>query len=167
MELQLSDTELPQRRRVDAAAKPRNKRRIRPQLLIRSDLDKRTNAARFFDQLVIAVENDLGGRHELSAIERALTEAFAGATVTLNDLNAKLLLGQTIDISQHTATVSAMVRMSPVGSGFSGVPKRSVGAIGGSTKPPPPGDAAVEQTDAPAPAAAAPAVVPDDDGDPA
>ncbi len=111
MEVQLDAAVTPPARRADAPAKRRNKKRIRPQLLIRSDLDNRTNAARFFDQLVIAVENDLGGRDNLSAIERALIEAFVGAAVTLNDLNSKLLLGQTIDISQHTQTVSAMVRV--------------------------------------------------------
>ncbi|MGO9049922.1 MAG: hypothetical protein ACLPXW_08405 [Xanthobacteraceae bacterium] len=111
MEVQLDAATMPQTRRADGPAKPRNKKRVRPQLLIRADLDNRTNAAKFFDRLVVAVQNDLGGCDNLSAIERALIEAFCGATVTLNDLNAKLLLGQTIDIGQHTATVSAMVRV--------------------------------------------------------
>ena len=79
----------------DAADKPvrrRPKRATRPQLLMRDQLDGRTNAAKVFDRLVaeIEIENDLSGRDQLSAIERALIEAFAGAAVTLHHLNTKL-----------------------------------------------------------------------------
>jgi hypothetical protein len=71
----------------------------------------RTNAAKAFDQLVAAIEVDLGGRDQLSTIERALIEAFAGACVTLHHLNTKLALGESIDPSQHAQAVSAMVRV--------------------------------------------------------
>jgi hypothetical protein len=92
-------------------AKRRNKGRIKPQLLTRAELDGRTNAAKFFDRLVAAIQTDLGGRDCLSAIELALVEAFAGACVTLDNLNTRLLLGEAIDLSQHSLTVSAMVRV--------------------------------------------------------
>lgn len=78
---------------------------------MRSRLDGRTNAAKEFDRLVVDVQADLGGRDQLSAIEVALVEAFAGATVTLNNLNTKLLLGEPIDLSKHAQAVSAMVRV--------------------------------------------------------
>ena len=96
----------------DVSAKPhgRNRRRIRPQLLRRSELDGRTTAAKVFDRLVADIEADLG-RDQLSTIERALVEAFAGAAVTLYHLNAKLVLGEVIDLSQHAQAVSAMVRV--------------------------------------------------------
>jgi hypothetical protein len=86
-------------------------RATRPQLLTRDQLDGRTNAAKVFDRLVVDIEGDLGGRDQLSTIERALVEAFAGACVTLHHLNAKLALGEEIDLSQHAQAVSAMVRV--------------------------------------------------------
>ncbi len=78
---------------------------------MRSQLDGRTNAAKFFDSLVADIEADLSGRDQLTAIQRALVEAFAGACVSLQHLNAKLALGEEIDISQHAQCVGAMVRV--------------------------------------------------------
>jgi hypothetical protein len=83
----------------------------RPQLLTRDRLDGRTGAAKLFDRLVVDIEADLGGRDQLSTIERALIEAFAGACVTLQHLNTKLALGEEIDLSDHAQAVSAMVRV--------------------------------------------------------
>jgi hypothetical protein len=85
--------------------------RTRPQLLTRAELDGRTNAARYFDRLVAAIEVDLGGHDQLSAIEQTLVEAYAGAAVTLQHLNTQLALGQEIDLNQHAQAVSAMVRV--------------------------------------------------------
>jgi hypothetical protein len=95
------------------ASKPvrRRHRAVKPQLLSRTRIDRRSNAAKVFDGLVSAVHADLGGRDQLSAIELALVEAFAGAAVTLDNLNTRLLLGQEIDLSQHAQAVSAMVRV--------------------------------------------------------
>jgi hypothetical protein len=53
----------------------------------------------------------LGGRDQLSTVEAALIEAFAGATVHVNQLNALLLLGEAIDLADHAAAISAMVRV--------------------------------------------------------
>lgn len=91
--------------------KKRNKRAIRPQLLNRTQLDGRTNAARHFDRLVADIHADLGGQDQLSAIELALVEAFAGAAVTMDNLNTRILLGEQIDLAQHAQAVSAMVRV--------------------------------------------------------
>jgi hypothetical protein len=41
-----------------------------------------------------------------------LVQAFAGACITLQNLNTRLLLGETVDLAQHALTVSAMVRVS-------------------------------------------------------
>lgn len=83
----------------------------RPQLLLRSDLDGRTNAAKYFDPLVGAIETDLAGPDQLSAIEKVLVEAYAGAAVSLQHMNAKLALGEEIDISEHSSCVGALVRV--------------------------------------------------------
>ena len=75
----------------EAAPKPkRSKKATRPQLLTRDQLDGRTNAAKFFDKIVVDIENDLGGHDQLSTITRALIEGFAGAALTLCNLNAQL-----------------------------------------------------------------------------
>ena len=42
----------------------------------------------------------------------ALIEALSGSYVLLDNLNTRLLLGQEIDLSEHAATVSAIVRVS-------------------------------------------------------
>jgi hypothetical protein len=60
---------------------------------------------------VTAIEADLGGADQLSAIERNLVQAFAGAAVTLHHLNAQLMAGHEINLAQHAQAVSAMVRV--------------------------------------------------------
>lgn len=98
----------------DAPPKParqRSKKATRPQLLTRSSLDGRTNAAKLFDRLVADIEADLAGHDQLTAIERALVEAFAGAYVSLAHLNTRLARGDAIDLSQHAQCVGAMVRV--------------------------------------------------------
>ena len=89
----------------------RRHRASRPQLLTRDQLDGRTSAAKVFDRLVTAIEADLGGADQLSAIERNLVQAFAGAAVTLHHLNARLMAGEEINLAQHAQAVSAMVRV--------------------------------------------------------
>jgi hypothetical protein len=40
-----------------------------------------------------------------------LVEAFAGVSIHLGDLHARLLLGEKIDITEHATAVSTMVRI--------------------------------------------------------
>jgi hypothetical protein len=82
-------------------------------LLDREALDGRLAISKNYDRLVGQIHQDLGGFSELSAIELALTEAFTGASVILNDLNTRILTGATIDnamVAMHAAAISAMVR---------------------------------------------------------
>jgi hypothetical protein len=72
-------------------------------------LDNRTNAAKAFDRLYADISSDLGG--DLTAVERSLVEGFVGATVVLQSLNTRLALGQEIDLSEHAAVCSSMVRI--------------------------------------------------------
>lgn len=111
MDLALNASEMPRPRPIASRAKRRDKRRTKPQLLTRDELDGRTNAAKFFDRLVIEVENDLGGAGNLSSIERSLVQAFAGACVQMHNLNARLLLGQMIDLTEHAKSVSSLVKV--------------------------------------------------------
>jgi hypothetical protein len=92
-------------------ARRRAKRATKPQLLTRDQLDGRTNAAKVFDKLVADIEADLAGHDQLTAIERALVEGFAGSYVSLCHLNAQLALGQPVDLSQHSSVVGALCRV--------------------------------------------------------
>jgi hypothetical protein len=96
---------------VSPAKPSRRHRRTRPQLLSRLELDRRLNTVKQFDQCVAAIKADLGGGDRLSAIETRLVEAFAGSAITLDNLNARVLLGEPISLSEFAQTVSAMVRV--------------------------------------------------------
>jgi len=85
------------------------KRATKYQLPTRDNLDRRTNAAKLFDRLYADISADLG--NDLTAVERALVEGFCGATIVLQALNVRLALGQEIDLSEHAAVCSSMVRI--------------------------------------------------------
>ena len=91
--------------------KKRTGRRVKPYLLTRNELDGRTGAAKAFDALVAAIENDLGGADQLTSIERSLVEGFVGATITLKNINAKMCLGHEIDVADLSHSISSMVRV--------------------------------------------------------
>jgi hypothetical protein len=76
-------------------------------------LDKATGAARFFDRMVREIENDLGGRRQLSRIESELIRAFSGAATTLQYLNHQVLLGEgsEIDLAGYATIASTMLRI--------------------------------------------------------
>jgi hypothetical protein len=80
-------------------------------LLTREALDGRTVARRRFDAIAEGIAEDLGGEDRLSTVQRTLIEAFAGAAVHVHDLNARLLLGQEVDITAHASAISTMVRI--------------------------------------------------------
>jgi hypothetical protein len=76
-------------------------------------LDKATGAARFFDRMVREIENDLGGRRQLSRIESELIRAFAGAATTLQYVNVQVALGEgsEIDLAGYATIASTMLRI--------------------------------------------------------
>jgi len=99
---------------ADTKVLPAGRARLRgpkARLLTRTSLDGRTRARKLFDSIVAGIESDLGGAGHLSTVEVALVEAFAGATIHVHDLNARLLLGQKIDLSEHAAAISSLVRI--------------------------------------------------------
>lgn len=83
----------------------------KPQLLTRDRLDGRRNAVQAFDKHAREIQNDLGGYDQLSAIELALVEAFVGASLTMQTLNAKIMLGEDVDLGLHALVAGAMVRI--------------------------------------------------------
>ena len=100
------------RRKPAKRRKSRRAHRIsRPQLLNRAQLDGRTNAAKAFDAIAHAIASDLGGEAALSTVQKHLVEAFAGVAITVNDFNARMALGQEINILQQSQAISTMVRL--------------------------------------------------------
>lgn len=85
----------------------RNKKR-KP--LARNALDS-TAARRQFDAVVRGVTTDLGGEERLSTIQQHLIEAFAGITLTVSDINVRLMCGHRVDLLAHSAAISTMVRV--------------------------------------------------------
>jgi hypothetical protein len=85
--------------------------RGKTRLLTRGNLDGRTKARKQFDSIAKGIAQDLGGEDRLSTIQRHLVEAFAGAAVHVHDLNARLLLGEEVDIVAHSQAISTMVRI--------------------------------------------------------
>src|SRR5689334_3803147 len=83
-------------------------------LLNREALDGRTAIAKVYDHLVAQIHADLGGRDRLTAVQLSLVEAFAGASVTLDNINTRILAGAEINnamVSMHSSAISAMVRV--------------------------------------------------------
>ena len=86
-------------------------RATKPQLLNRAQLDGRTNAAKTFDAIARAIALDLGGEAALSTVQKHLVEAFAGVAITVNDMNARMALGQEVDVLQQSQAISTLVRL--------------------------------------------------------
>ena len=80
-------------------------------LLSRDQLDGRTRAARQFDAIFAGIASDLGGRECLTTVQFELAQAFAGAAVSVQDLNARLLVGEPIDLSEQAIAISSLVQL--------------------------------------------------------
>jgi hypothetical protein len=68
--------------------------------------DGRTNASKVFHGLVADIEQELGSG--LTAIERALAEAFAGQILASRRLNMRLAAGENVE-ADYAQAVAAMV----------------------------------------------------------
>jgi hypothetical protein len=99
----------PERGQTHADPKPKGIGKKR--LLTRDALDGRTRAAKAFAAIFSGIAADLGGPENLTTVERELAEAFAGAAVNVRHLNARLLVGDQIDLSEQATAISSMVRL--------------------------------------------------------
>jgi hypothetical protein len=80
-------------------------------LLTRQSLDGRTKARKQFDAIAEGIAKDLGGSKELSTVQRHLVEAFAGCAIVLQAINARILLGEPVDVSDQASAASTLVRI--------------------------------------------------------
>lgn len=103
---------------ADTVTMPNGNGRGKVRLLTRQSLDGRTRARKQFDSIASATAADMGGEAQLSTIQKHLIEAFAGCAVHVSDLNARLLLGEKVDLAQHAQAVTTLVRVAsrlPIG----------------------------------------------------
>jgi hypothetical protein len=90
-------------RSADAAPKVR--------LMTLGDLDGRTKAAQGARALVRDLENDLGGADRLSAGERVIVGRAAVSTAMIEDIEARWLSGQPLDVAAYCALVNVQRRL--------------------------------------------------------
>jgi hypothetical protein len=76
-------------------------------------LDKTSVAARYYDRMRRDVENDLGGRRDLSRIEDELIKAFCGSATRLEYLNHQILIGDAteVPIADFSNLASTLLRL--------------------------------------------------------
>jgi hypothetical protein len=94
----------------NGAAKRRRARHIpKPRPMSPERLDARLAAAKQFESIVAGIAADLGGEDNLSIMQRELIDAFAGAAISVHDLNARLLLGEKINLAMQVEACRVMV----------------------------------------------------------
>jgi hypothetical protein len=94
--------------RAEGGGRRNSHRKVK--LISRDELDGRTSAAKHFDAVVLGIVADLGGEDRLSTMQKWLIESFAGVALIVADANARLLLGEEVDVLQHSTAISTMVR---------------------------------------------------------
>jgi hypothetical protein len=114
-------TPLPQDGLPAGARVPRKKRqhRRRPLVLVpkqaplvRANIDGRTLAARQFSAIVDQIRADTSANGtELTVVQLAMVEAFAGLSVQLDALNTDVLLGKPVDQGAYCQLITTMVRV--------------------------------------------------------
>src|SRR5262245_52530117 len=98
-------------RRPRADARPpgvswRGRRKAKTRLLARSDIDNRcTRTLARFDAIVHGLAQDLGGEQHLTTVQKYLVQGFAGVALSLSDLNARLLLGEEVDLLAQSQAI--------------------------------------------------------------
>jgi hypothetical protein len=93
----------------DATRRP--SRAVKVQVLTHENIDGRLRARKKFDAIAHGVAEDIGGEDQLSTVQRHLIEAFAGVAIHVNNLTAKLLRGEDVDVVEHSQAISTMVRV--------------------------------------------------------
>jgi hypothetical protein len=80
--------------------------------LTRGNLDKRTLASKQFSVIVDQIRADCSvNGTELSVVQLAMVEAFAGLSVQLDALNTEVLLGKPVDRGAYCQLITTLVRV--------------------------------------------------------
>jgi hypothetical protein len=110
MDAQLSpDTTIP---RIRRRTKRRRPRPVKLAPITRGNLDGRTLAARQWETIVTQIRDDCSANGtELTLVQLAMVEAFAGLSVQLDALNTDVLLGKSVDQGPYCQLITTMVRV--------------------------------------------------------
>jgi hypothetical protein len=85
----------------------------KPRPLITDRRDGRLAVTKKFDQAVSAITADLGiPADRMTTMQKTMVGAFAGCTVKLDNLTARLLLGEDVDLVEYTVAATALARLS-------------------------------------------------------
>jgi hypothetical protein len=98
----------------DGAAKPKTKRRsqaAKARLTSLADLDRRTAVFRLVTDEIRAIEGDLGGADRLSTAERAIVSDAALAGAMAQDLGARWLRGEPVQVGEYCTLINARRRL--------------------------------------------------------
>jgi hypothetical protein len=80
--------------------------------ITRGNLDGRTLAARQWETIVTQIRADCSANGtELTLVQLAMVEAFAGLSVQLDALNTEVLLGKPVDQGAYCQLITTMVRV--------------------------------------------------------
>jgi hypothetical protein len=87
-------------------------RSLKLKQLQRCHLDGRNATAKLFKRLANGVIDDLSPNGaQLSVVQQSLVEAFVGSAVLVDNLNARMLSGEDIDLGEYAVTASVLVRI--------------------------------------------------------
>jgi hypothetical protein len=96
---------------VPRARKPRGKARVSNDAAILPDVDGRTVLGRRYRDLVEALVVDQGGPDRLSEAKLQLCRRFSAAAVLAEQMEAGLVRGEPINLSEHATLCSSLVRL--------------------------------------------------------
>jgi hypothetical protein len=84
---------------------------VKFQALVHESIDGRLRARRKFDSIAKGIAKDLGGEDRLTTVQKHLIEGFASIAIHANNLTARLLRGEVVDVVEHSQAISTMVRV--------------------------------------------------------
>ena len=100
-----ADSQSLEKRKSHARARVSNGRDVLP------DVDGRSIIARRFRDIVRAIFVDQGGEDRCSESRKQLIRRFAAAAVIAEQMEARLVSGEQINISEHALLCSSLVRL--------------------------------------------------------
>jgi hypothetical protein len=92
--------------------KPTARSRISNGAALLPGIDGRSALARRFRDIAGQIAGDLGGADRLSEVKLQLIRRFAGAAALAEQLEANIANGKPVDIAEHAALTSSLVRIS-------------------------------------------------------
>jgi hypothetical protein len=101
----------PAARRVPATDKAHARSRLSNGRDLLPDVDGRSVVARRYRDIIGAVISDQGGSEHLSEVRLQLIRRFSGASVLAEQMEARVALGEQIDMREYSLLVSTIVRV--------------------------------------------------------